>query len=334
MEEHQAQSKGFVELGAAIACLARRPAGHSLRVSAFQSRTPSLPQPEVDVRESAAPVVVFCLLIACGSDDTTCPTGHQRIGTSCYRPGDAGADGDAGKVDTVQEGCDAPVVVYVDSDGDGYGGPSASVACEVLAGYSKQGGDCADDNPSVHPGADDPCNGVDDDCDPSTTDGWVECGLYACGGDGCFTSCTTHDHCAAGLWCHTATEKCYLKQGAGRSCTANAECASGACHCASKDCKAKICVDAPCDAGCMFVSKDGLRCEPLDDDTADESCNGDRVCYQGQCKVAVGQACTADEECGTGSCVGLVCSSRFGIGDACDSPADCFIGSCVDYICQ
>lgn len=37
-------------------------------------------------------------------------------------------------------------------------------------GVSALLGDCADDNPAVHPGAEEICNGVDDDCD-GTVDG-------------------------------------------------------------------------------------------------------------------------------------------------------------------
>ena len=56
---------------------------------------------------------------------------------------------------------------FVDLDQDGYG-DDASARC--LCGPEGDhllvaGGDCDSDNPEVHPGRDDPCNGVDDDCD-------------------------------------------------------------------------------------------------------------------------------------------------------------------------
>ncbi|MBL7943421.1 MAG: hypothetical protein JNM00_11670, partial [Flavobacteriales bacterium] len=56
---------------------------------------------------------------------------------------------------------------YADNDGDGFGNPYDYIfACEpdathFLADYS----DCNDSNPDVHPGAEELCNDVDDDCD-------------------------------------------------------------------------------------------------------------------------------------------------------------------------
>jgi len=57
---------------------------------------------------------------------------------------------------------------YADGDVDGYGDSGASTsACDQPEGYVDVGGDCQDANASVHPGADELCNGVDDDCNGS-----------------------------------------------------------------------------------------------------------------------------------------------------------------------
>jgi len=55
---------------------------------------------------------------------------------------------------------------YADADGDGYGGDRfTTVACDFPTGYQPFSDDCDDGDPDVHPGADERCNGVDDDCD-------------------------------------------------------------------------------------------------------------------------------------------------------------------------
>ena len=46
-----------------------------------------------------------------------------------------------------------------------------TVYCALPAGYVADTTDCDDLEPEVHPGAPELCNGVDDDCDPTTPDG-------------------------------------------------------------------------------------------------------------------------------------------------------------------
>jgi hypothetical protein len=52
-----------------------------------------------------------------------------------------------------------------DLDGDGYGGTTALLSCEQPDGYVTTGGDCDDSDSDLNPGADEICNGIDDDCD-------------------------------------------------------------------------------------------------------------------------------------------------------------------------
>jgi len=63
------------------------------------------------------------------------------------------------------------VTRYPDADGDGYG-LAAEQLCpsEVTPEWSATtlGPDCDDTDPDVHPDAPERCNGIDDDCDPST----------------------------------------------------------------------------------------------------------------------------------------------------------------------
>ena len=75
---------------------------------------------------------------------------------------------------------------YQDADGDGFGNPNIStVACIAPAGYVIDNQDCDDTNPNVHPGANEECNGLDDDCDGGIDNGGVLCpaGLYCVDGE-------------------------------------------------------------------------------------------------------------------------------------------------------
>ena len=60
---------------------------------------------------------------------------------------------------------------YDDSDSDGYGDLSTGAwACVAAAGQVDLGTDCDDGNSSVHPGAAEVCNTIDDDCDGDIDD--------------------------------------------------------------------------------------------------------------------------------------------------------------------
>ncbi|MEL6345842.1 MAG: putative metal-binding motif-containing protein [Myxococcota bacterium] len=64
---------------------------------------------------------------------------------------------------------------YEDPDGDGYGDPATEQrGCTVPPGFAYEGGDCDEDAPFINPGMPELCNdGLDDDCDPSTTENGV-----------------------------------------------------------------------------------------------------------------------------------------------------------------
>jgi hypothetical protein len=61
---------------------------------------------------------------------------------------------------------------YHDSDEDGYGDAGDSTrACSAPADHVANSTDCNDNDGSIHPNADEVCNGIDDDCDNSTDEG-------------------------------------------------------------------------------------------------------------------------------------------------------------------
>jgi len=76
-------------------------------------------------------------------------------------------------------------VWYADADGDSYGDPGAGVRdCEEPTGYTSDSSDCDDGAASVHPGADEYCNSVDDDCDGTTDEDAIDGGWYYTDADG------------------------------------------------------------------------------------------------------------------------------------------------------
>ena len=88
-------------------------------------------------------------------------------------------------VAVVLGGCAAePTWFYVDEDGDGFGGEAwTEPTREAPEGAVATGGDCDDADPAIHPGADETCDGVDNDCSGATDepfdddgDGDSECG--------------------------------------------------------------------------------------------------------------------------------------------------------------
>jgi len=89
---------------------------------------------------------------------------------------------------------------YPDSDGDGYGDPAGTTVsdCAAVDGYASASDDCDDSDNTVHPNADELCNGSDADCDSllpenetdDDGDGYVECSWIGtdtgiAGGDDC-----------------------------------------------------------------------------------------------------------------------------------------------------
>ncbi len=85
---------------------------------------------------------------------------------------------------------------WFDLDGDGYGGGSASITtCEAPSGYVDQGDDCDDNDPAVNPGAEEDCNGEDDNCDGIADDGAVATWYTDADGDGYGDPATGFEDC-------------------------------------------------------------------------------------------------------------------------------------------
>jgi hypothetical protein len=101
------------------------------------------------------------------SDDSDCDDGDSAVNPGAHEQCN-GVDDDCDGSTDEDDATDA-ATWYADSDADGYGDPgAASSACSQPSGTSPDGTDCDDADAAVNPGADELCNGVDDDCDGTT----------------------------------------------------------------------------------------------------------------------------------------------------------------------
>jgi hypothetical protein len=108
------------------------------------------------------------------------PAGYVANSTDCNDANAAIHPGATEVCNAIDDDCDGVVddgatgtsTWYADADGDAFGDAAASVvACFAPAGHVADATDCDDGAATVHPGATELCNGVDDDCDGTVDDG-------------------------------------------------------------------------------------------------------------------------------------------------------------------
>ena len=103
---------------------------------------------------------------SCDCNDGTAAA-HPYAVELCDGVLDEDCDGQTDESDAIDAG-----IWYADGDGDGYGDVlSATSACEAPAGYVVDTTDCEDQQASIHPGAAELCDGLDQDCDGAADDG-------------------------------------------------------------------------------------------------------------------------------------------------------------------
>jgi len=112
------------------------------------------------------------------------PSGAVEVGDDCddadprtWPDADELCDGVDNDCDGLDDDTDpdAPVVEwYVDADGDGHGTPDDTIlACSLPSGYAVLSDDCDDAVATTYPGADELCDGEDNDCDAASGEAGV-----------------------------------------------------------------------------------------------------------------------------------------------------------------
>jgi hypothetical protein len=93
---------------------------------------------------------------------------------------------------------------------------------------------------------------------------------------------------------------CHLADAEG--CNTHEECASNFCECADLTCSAKKCSPQAC--GCHFNADGDTSCEAslTNGKEVVGQCEDTSACYSGACKLKTDQACSDDDDCGSGYC--------------------------------
>ncbi|MCK6519732.1 putative metal-binding motif-containing protein, partial [Myxococcota bacterium] len=114
------------------------------------------------------------------SEETACtvPAGAVAVGGDCDDEDDGVFPGATELCNGLDDDCDGVVddgvagapTWYADADGDGHGDPDApATACEAPEDHVADATDCDDGDAAVHPGAEEACGGLDEDCDGSVS---------------------------------------------------------------------------------------------------------------------------------------------------------------------
>ncbi len=123
--------------------------------------------------------------------DTDCDDGDATVGPGAVEVCD-GVDNDCDGV--IDE--DVMPVWYVDADEDGFGDPSQTAeACEAPPGTVPNASDCDDSNGDVWPGAEEVCDGIDNDCNGDIDERLGETWYADADGDGFGDPATAVESC-------------------------------------------------------------------------------------------------------------------------------------------
>jgi gliding motility-associated-like protein len=139
-------------------------------------------------------------------DACVAPTGYVTDNTDCDDTLDSVFPGATELCDGLDNNCDTNIdegldanTYYADTDGDGFGDPTNTItACAVPQGYVENNSDCDDSNETVFPGAEEVCDGIDNNCDTNIDEGLVLITYYAdFDGDGFGDPAESEQACSA-----------------------------------------------------------------------------------------------------------------------------------------
>ena len=244
----------------------------------------------------------------------------------------------------VDDDCDGNPDEGFDQDADGY---------KVCGNFDESlrplpnTTDCNDNDPTIHPGVVELCNGVDDncngrvdeepnDCTIKNQECWSDkklcvdkgdCRLHGCTDGGCDSAtgkCTGTDcvkvGCPTGFTCDAKSHACFKTVNIGDPCDATVVCPDGS-HCLDSFVRGKICTVSCCAAG---DCPNGFVCH------APSPPNGASVCISAtEAGLTLGskaahETCSTGRDCRSGQCTSNKCI------DSCCGTIDCGSGgSCV-----
>ncbi len=124
---------------------------------------------------------------ASSTEACTAPAGYVANNTDCndaksaIHPGAAeicdGIDNDCDSI--IDEGCATANTYYRDADGDGYGNPNNALQASTKPeGYVENNTDCNDANKKINPGAEEICDGIDNNCNDKIDEGCATTTYY------------------------------------------------------------------------------------------------------------------------------------------------------------